>query len=399
MNNTSQGFWSRLWYGAPKDNGENPQSFSNDMPAAIAPPSRSIADMSITGALSLPTLYRSVQIISTVGSSLEIGVFRDGERIPTPLIALQPDPDRSRTDFLKRTIVNLATTGNAFWHVTRDSKGRAQFIRSLAPSAVSVYYSRDGREKLYDYSGSDGKTVTYTGKEIQHLRLFELDGHLLGLGPIQACRAELQGAKALRDYASNWTQAPGGVPTGVLSTEQEIDRGLREAYAESWYDMVDDGGVAVLGKGLKYTPVSYSPEDIQWLESQKWNSQTISNLMGLPANYTLSDEGESSFTYTNNNSINQLFYQNTLQAYLNVMEAAFSLILVKGQTAKFLPDNLLKTDESAKYQNYAVAIQSGWLTPDEVREKEGLSPLPKPAPAPTPVVEPDFVDPETDPEL
>jgi phage portal protein BeeE len=45
---------------------------------------------------------------------------------------------------------------------------------------------------------------------------------------------------------------------------------------------------------------------------------------------------------------------------------------VRGQTAKFKYDSMLKTDTASRYAAYATALSSGFLTVDEVRDRENL---------------------------
>lgn len=81
-----------------------------------------------------------------------------------------------------------------------------------------------------------------------------MPGQAEGLGPIQACARSLQGARDMAAYASQWTSG-GGVPTGVLSTEQPITAAQAKEAKRAWNESNShDGGVAVIGAGLKYSP-------------------------------------------------------------------------------------------------------------------------------------------------
>jgi phage portal protein BeeE len=53
--------------------------------------------------------------------------------------------------------------------------------------------------------------------------------------------------------------------------------------------------------------------------------------------------------------------------------------------AEFLVEGLLRSDITTRYQAYEIAIRNKWLTPEEVRQKESLGPLP---PGAEPVAEP-----------
>ena len=44
--------------------------------------------------------------------------------------------------------------------------------------------------------------------------------------------------------------------------------------------------------------------------------------------------------------------------------------------AEFLVEGLLRGDITTRYQAYEIAIRNKWMSPDEVRQKENLGPMP-----------------------
>jgi len=46
--------------------------------------------------------------------------------------------------------------------------------------------------------------------------------------------------------------------------------------------------------------------------------------------------------------------------------------LPRGTRVKFDYEGLFKADLKARYDAYAVAVAGGWMTPEEVRVKEGI---------------------------
>src|SRR5690348_16803820 len=90
------------------------------------PPSRTPAArvVSVESSLGLSGVFRAIQILATSVGQLELTSYRRGQEVdPVPLVVTRPDVDRSRRSFLKRTTVNLAATGNAYWRVFRDPTG------------------------------------------------------------------------------------------------------------------------------------------------------------------------------------------------------------------------------------------------------------------------------------
>jgi HK97 family phage portal protein len=332
-----------------------------------------------------------VQIIATFCSQLPIEIYRNGDLIePTPLVATKPDSDRSRAAFIKRTVTCLALSGNAYWYLTRDGKGQVVDLKCLNPASVTVRFNDSGA-KFYDVT-NNGKSTTYTDKEIQHLRLSEVYGHDYGLGPIQAGRAGLYGARDVRDYAGNWFANGGAVPRGVLKTDQKLTGAQYTQAVDGFEEALKySNSIAVLEAGLDYKSIVLSPADALWLEAQKFSTTDIARLFGIPATYLLAEVDSSNFVYQNLTTVNTVFYQSTLMAYLGEIEEAFSQVLPNRQEARFQTDAILRTDdktradvEKVNADKWAVLLTAGVVSPEYVANELGLPSPPKPKPVEPP---------------
>lgn len=119
-----------------------------------------------------------------------------------------------------------------------------------------------------------------------------------------------------------------------------------------------------------------SPKDLQWLEARSFSIQDISRIFGVPASFLLASSGDSQ-TYANLETVNRAFVNFTLMSYFGCIEDAFTALLPIGVNAKFELDAFLRGDTASRYNAYASAISAGWLTRNEVRQWEGLEPLPE----------------------
>jgi hypothetical protein len=77
----------------------------------------------------------------------------------------------------------------------------------------------------------------------------------------------------------------------------------------------------------------------------------------------------------------------TVNPWLVKLETALGQLLPRGQFVKFNADAVLRPTTKARYDSYAVAIDKGFLTVDEVRELEDRPPLPAGAAPPLRSVE------------
>lgn len=349
-------------------------------PAGILPPSRSAAARLVTSdeAMTLPAVYRAVQIIATAVSQLSMYVERGGERLAeTPGLVRNPDVmGAPRAAFLEATATSLALTGNAFWHKRRGAD-HAVLSLELWP-ATEVHVSRNPRTGAITY-GRGG--VDYTAADVQHLQLMRVPGRLDGLGPVQAAAADLRGGLDLRDYAATWF-TDSHVPGGIVSTDQQLTpeqaKGWKAQLLESW----KPGEPAVLGQGLTYDPMTLKPADAQFLESRTWTVTEVARLFGIPAKYMLAAIDGTSSTYSNQEQEDIAFVRYTLMAYLREIETAMSAVLPRGQEARFNVDALLRTDTKTRYEAHKLAIDMGLYSTAYAQQIEGL-PVVDVAPRPT----------------
>ena len=338
--------------------------------AGVLPPHRSELVYSQDTALSVGAVFRCVSIISTTLAQLPVIVKRGQEEVVSPL-AKRPDLNVPANDFFGATATSLALTGNSYWWVSRNQDGEVKNLEVLNPRDVIV--SRDNRVGApyrYDYNGR-----RINSKNIKHIRLMTIPGKLEGIGPLQAARGDIENAKKLLEYSNSYL-SNGGIPTGVLSSDQYLNQEQADAYRTAWSEAQETRGLAVLGAGLAYSPIALSPEDLALLENQKFSTLQIARLFGIPPIFIGAGIEGSSLTYATTETLGILFLQTTMAEYLVSIEQAFSDLLPRGQKATFRLDSLMRSDLSTRVSSYATLLDKQVITPQEVRLMEGYGPTP-----------------------
>lgn len=370
-----------------RDEEGGPDEPSPASPAQIAPPARTASSRS---PFSLSMVYRAISIHAI--SVKQMGLLRLKEdvtipdaqdtRLPLGSFLRRPDIRMSRQAFMEMTVVSLASQGNAYWLKTTDDYGRIKNCEVLNPVLMTVIRDWDTGVLEYHYAS---RRLPYKESEIQHLKLLRVPGSEYGLGPIQAAMAEISGALDLRDYHSEFFQT-GGVPTGVLSSEQWLSDEQAAKTRERWQNTQGGTrGVAVLGAGLQYSPVYLKPAEAQFLESMQFTTTQIARLFGTPASLMLAALEGNSQTYANVEQDWLGFVRFSNMQYLIEIEDALTQVLPTFEKAAFNIESFLRADTSTRYKAYMDAITGGWLLKSEIRRIENLPPVkgiddPPPAP-------------------
>lgn len=378
------GFWQDFWSApesAPGLSETTPLVRSDDpLPSdpstALNIPSRDALSTTVSEgeALGLIAVYRAASIISTSVMQLSLDAYRNDAVIePRPSILAQPDVDESRAAFLEKTSLCLVLNGNFFWRIFRDSQGRVTGLRVLNPHDVTIQVDSEGNVTGYKLAN---RAEAFTRREVYHGSLMRVPGDPRGRGPIQAAQAELRGAVDGRDYGANFFQ-DAGVPSGVLSSDQPLNAEQAKLLSTQWTETRGGTrGTAVLGGGYSYSPVYLSPEDAQWIEARSFDVTAIARLFGVPAHLMLAAIDGSSMTYSNVAQAWVEFNKFTLARYVIEIESAFSAVMPRGTDVTFNLEALLRPDVVTRYLMHQQALQAGFLSINEVRAIENLTPAP-----------------------
>jgi len=325
--------------------------------------------VSTSTALTLPTLYRCVHLIADSIASLPLAAFREGQRVqPAPPILMQPDRQSTRVDLLGSVVLSLLIDGNAYLLVgDRDALGYPRQAVVLATDAVHLSATADG-EITYKVGGT-----TYTSEDVLHIRNLTLPGMARGMSILEYQRRTLGGAMAGEDAAANVFDA-GGLPVGVLEVDGEISRDEADQLKTGF--VAANGGrnraPAVLANGITYKPLSFSPRDLELLDSREFSQRAICQLFGVPPHLAGVPSSDSS-TYSSVTQDSISFVRYCLRPLLSKIEAAFSTLLPRGQEARFILDDLIRGETLTRFQAYEIGLRSGFLTIDEVRRLEDIT--------------------------
>lgn len=364
---------------------EGPDDPTPASPAQIAPPARSVSSRN---PMSLSMVYRAITIHAIAGKQLSLSLYREdlsalGQdvRLDSTSFVRKPDLGLRRSRFVQRCIIDLASSGNCYWRNYYDEQGRIVNVELLRWPDVTVRRTPEG-VLLYNIVGF---ARDFTEREITHLKLMPTAGSEYGLGPIQAARAEVEGALDLRDYQANWfTESP--QPSGVLTSDLALNgKTAKEAKDEFKASGGGKRDVLVLGQGLHYEPIFLSPADALFVENMQFTTTQIARLFGTPSSLMLANVEGSSQTYQNVEQDWLGFIRFGNMDYLTEIEDSITDLLPRGQYVKFNIEALLRTDTKSRYEAHKLGIDAGWLLKSEVRRIENLPPKPgidKPKPAP-----------------
>ena len=344
-------------------------------------------------AMQMTAVYSCVRILSEAVAGLPLHLYKYNDKggkekaIDHPLYRLlhdEPNPEMTSFIFRETLMTHLLLWGNAYSQIIRNGKGEIVALYPLMPNKMKV--DRDEKGVLYyEYTHSTDEadtmkntTVRLSSYDVLHIPGLGFDG-LVGYSPIAMAKNAIGMAIACEEYGAKFF-ANGAAPSGVLEHPGVIKdpQRVRDSWQSTYGGTANAHRVAVLEEGMKYTPISISPEQAQFLETRKFQINEIARIFRVPP-HMVGDLEKSSFSNIEQQSLE--FVKYTLDPWVIRWEQALSraLFTEEEKTTMFIKFNLeglLRGDYVSRMSGYATARQNGWMSANDIRELENLDLIP-----------------------
>jgi len=338
-------------------------------------------------ALNSTAVWACVKILAETVGTLPLPLYRrttDGKERATdhPLYTLLhdlPNPEMTSTEVREAMVGSLMLWGNAYAYVERNGADEVTSFWPLRPERMRVWRVNGTGILQYQYSLYNGGVAYLTPHEIHHIRTFSADG-IKGYGPINQNKEAIGLDIALQQFAASLF-GNGATPGGVLTHPGELSKEARERVRESWEEshkgLNNAHRVAILEEGLTWGPVSIPPEAAQFLGTRLFQINEVARIWRIPPHLL----GE--LTRSTNNNIEHQgleFVIHTIRPICVRWEQAIARDLLHEDEraiyfAEFNVDGLLRGDQASRYGAYAIGRQWGFLSVNDIRDRENLNPI------------------------
>jgi HK97 family phage portal protein len=339
-----------------------------------------------------PTLFSCVTLIAGTVSKMRMRLVQEAQGVWQEVLVgafspvlRRPNHYQYPQQFFETWILSKLLTGNAYILKVRDNRNVVVALYPLDPNRVrplvapngDVFYqlSKDDLSKLPEQQG-----YVVPATEIIHDRWNCLFHPLVGLSPIYACGAAAVQGLNIQNSSTRFF-GNGGNPGGVIEVPGAIDQEAADRIKAAWdegFSGDNSGKVAVIGDGMKYTPMKMSAVDSQLIDQLKWTGEQIASCYHVPFFMV------SSASYPPYNSVvalQTMFYSMCIQELSEAIEQCLDngLGLLEGQVAterygtEFDVNDLFTMDLPSLMET--VEKGKNYLTPNDGRRKINLPPV------------------------
>ena len=273
----------------------------------------------------------------------------------------------------------------AFWHglgaayIERDALGRVTGLYPLQTAGYQYMRDRDTGQSWYAFTVDDMTRKFQPGDLL--LCFFETYDGKHGRGMLDLARETVATDRAAQKYLRKF-YAGGGALSGVLeistdATPQTREK-VRKAFQSYASDMDSVYKMAVVDKGMKYTPIAISQSDAQFIESRGFSVAEVARFTGIPE--FMLQSGKQS--YNSNEQQQLVFVTNALVPHVTMWEQewAYKLFtdaeLRDGCYMRFNVSALMRGDDATRSKFYQTMVYSGIYNLDECRALEEMNPMP-----------------------
>lgn len=262
----------------------------------------SLNDGKTLSAMKLPAVNACIEIISDSIAKMPIYLMesqtreRIAEHPALRLLTGRPTEAMTAFDYHKLMESRRIAHGNAYALIWRDKWGQPTELLPIAPGYMQPYLDDNGQ--LW-YVGTNPKTGEYRKfwpADVLHYKAFSVDG-LEGVSYLRRGAETIEAALQAQKYETGFYKN-GAKLTGILYTDTDLTNkpeikqpdgtkiSVKDAIRREWehiYAGADNAyRTAVLDFGMKYTPVTSTNRDAQFIESRAASIEDIGRLFNIP---------------------------------------------------------------------------------------------------------------------
>ena len=330
------------------------------------------------------TVFACVRILSDTIASLPLKLIRidnAGNRIydeGNPLydvLERQPCPWLDKFAYWKFNVNCLLFRGMFASYIIRDSRDRIVRLVPIPPDKIDtggIELSPEG-ELLFPIARDDGSQRMVPGRELFYCYYETLD-RKKPVSPLKFARDTVNLARGAEAFGID-TLSNRAVPPGYYTSEEKLNaEAFERLRAQLSTNPVNSGRAPVLDRGIKYNTVTMTAEDMQMLETRRYQKEELCGIFGVPP-HLIGDTAQAKGWSTMEQTMTE-FLQLSLTPYLVRIENAIATRLLAGdyrRYAKFNAAGLLRGDLGARANFYKTMNMLGAMNANEIRAKEDLN--------------------------
>lgn len=307
-------------------------------------------------ALSVAAIFRARQMNADTLSSLPV---KAGDSLVTA-----PNRDQDTQEFVAETVLSMQDAGEAYWSIS--PKGE---LKVLDHGRMVVTWNPDRTRRIYTYENRVLRATGF-GPNLVVIPMNRGAGDRTGNGPLQSKR--IAGLIAEQEYSQEYFEN-NAQHTGALTHPGVLTGKEAKVLYDQWMLGQENRTTGVLSGGMDYKPLSFNPQDSEWVNTHLVGVGDVATLFGVPSSLLNYNQPGSSITYQSVGSVYEGYWRQTLApTYARRIERAWGQVL--GNTVRFDPEELFLASLRERGEVTAALVAQGF-DPADAADVSGLPPM------------------------
>jgi HK97 family phage portal protein len=284
------------------------------------------------------------------------------------------NPFMNQFELKEMTDLQQELCGNSYWYIATDQMGVPGQIFFVPPDKMKVIPDKKDWIQGYVFKNSTDE-VYYKPNEIIHFKFPDPKNDYYGLSPVMALARTYNLIIDMEIYQDNFLDNQ-GIPSGILTSDVNLTPDQISQMSEQWNQKYmgtkKAGKTAILGGGLKYTPITISPKDMGVLADDKNAKEKLCNAYGQ----SLGLYSENA-TEANANIAYMSFMRDAIRPRLRRMEQKINEQLCSRFDENIFVafDNPVPEDREYLLKKRESDLKNFVMSVNEAREEEGKEPV------------------------
>jgi HK97 family phage portal protein len=292
----------------------------------------------------------------------------------------EPNPEMTALIFRETMQAHVLTWGNGYAEIQRNQAGQPVALWPVTPDRVTPERPIEDPTGPIRYRvfNQGGREALVPASDMLHVPGLGWDG-TKGYSVVGKARESISLGLATQNFGATFF-SNGASFGGIFTHPKTFAPGAKETFEKSIRDATQGVGRAhnfiTLQEGVTYTQLGIPPDDAQFLETRKFQITEIARWFNIPP-HKLGDLERATFSNIEHLAIE--YVTDTLRPWLVRWEQEINRKLIAKQErgiqyVEHQMDALLRGDLKSRFDAYAVGRQWGFLTLNQIAEKENWNP-------------------------
>ncbi|TXH07880.1 MAG: phage portal protein [Spirochaetes bacterium] len=278
---------------------------------------------------------------------------------------------------IERLQSNLELKGNEYWFLLLNAVGIPVEIFPLMPESVTPISDPKTYVKAYKYT-VNGESIIIPAENIIHFRNFNPHSDIIGMSTLEAARDAAEMGIYAKKYNKKFFENS-AIPNLALKypgqlKPEEIEK-IKRMWESQFMGLENGHKLAVLQDGVDIEKLESSFSDMQFSELNKEARDEVLAVFRVPKTILgIIEESNFAAAKTANYTFILRTIEPKMKRIINILQE-FYIPLWKDESLEIAYRDPVPEDREELINYYNSGINNGYLSPNDVRRKEGLPEL------------------------